>query len=191
MQLVHATHSEPAEIEAVARSGAGVVICPSTEANLGDGLCDLRGWLGTGSPLSIGSDSHVTRDWREELRWLDYGARLQLRARNVAAAPAQGQPSTAHRLFSRTLAGGAVAMGQTRWGLVAGARADALVVDTSQSQLLGIPADRLLDALVFSSPAPCWREVMVAGRWALREPGQAERIAKRFEQTMAEIWSGT
>lgn len=190
-QLVHATHSEPAEIEAVARSGAGVVICPSTEANLGDGLCDLRGWLGTGSPLSIGSDSHVTRDWREELRWLDYGARLQLRARNVAAAPAQGQPSTAHRLFSRTLAGGAVAMGQTRWGLVAGARADALVVDTSQSQLLGIPADRLLDALVFSSPAPCWREVMVAGRWVLREPGQAERIAKHFEQAMAEIWSGT
>ena len=82
-------------------------------------------------------------------------------------------------------------MGQTRWGLVAGARADALVVDTSQSQLLGIPADRLLDALVFSSPAPCWREVMVAGRWVLREPGQAERIAKHFEQAMAEIWSGT
>ena len=52
-------------------------------------------------------------------------------------------------------------------------------------------ADRLLDALVFSSPAPCWREVMVAGRWALREPGQAERIAKHFEQAMAEIWSGT
>jgi formimidoylglutamate deiminase len=104
--------------------------------------------------LSIGSGSHVTRDWREELRWLDYGARLQLRARNVA-----------------------------------GARADALVVDTSQDQLLGILADRLLDALVFSSPAPCWREVMVAGRWVLREPGQAERIAKRFEQAMAEIWA--
>ena len=134
-QLVHATHSEPAEIEAVARSGAGVVVCPSTEANLGDGLCDLSGWLGAGSPLSIGSDSHVTRDWREELRWLDYGARLHLRARNVAAAPAQGQPSTAQRLFSRALAGGAAAMGQTRWGLVAGARADALVVDTRQDQL--------------------------------------------------------
>ena len=141
--------------------------------------------------MSIGSGSHVTRDWREELRWLDYGARLQLRARNVAAAPDQGQSSTAQRLFSRALAGGALAMGQTRWGLVVGARADALVVDTSQSQLLGIPADRLLDALVFSSPAPCWREVMVAGRWVLREPGQAERIAKRFEQAMAEIWSGT
>jgi len=189
-QLVHATHSDPAEIEAVARSGAGVVICPSTEANLGDGLCDLRGWLGAGSPLSIGSDSHVTRDWREELRWLDYGARLQLRARNVAAAPDQAQPSTAQRLFSRALAGGAAAMGQTRWGLVAGARADALLIDTRDSQLLGIPAERLLDAMVFSSPARPWREVMVAGRWRLLEPGSVTRIAQRFAQAMDELWSG-
>jgi formimidoylglutamate deiminase len=44
-QLVHATHATPQEIDAVAASGAGVVLCPGTEANLGDGLCDLPGWL--------------------------------------------------------------------------------------------------------------------------------------------------
>ncbi|MDP3083924.1 MAG: formimidoylglutamate deiminase, partial [Rubrivivax sp.] len=76
-QLVHATHSEPAELAAVARSGAGVVLCPATEANLGDGLADLPGWLAAGVPLAVGSDSQVVRAWPEELRWLDYGQRLQ------------------------------------------------------------------------------------------------------------------
>jgi len=52
-QLVHATHAARAEIEAVARSGAGVVICPSTEANLGDGLADIPGWLQAGVPLPL------------------------------------------------------------------------------------------------------------------------------------------
>ncbi len=46
--LVHATHSVPAEIDAVARCGAAVVLCPGTEANLGDGLADLPGWLESG-----------------------------------------------------------------------------------------------------------------------------------------------
>jgi formimidoylglutamate deiminase len=75
-QLVHATHALPQEIDAVARSGAGVVLCPSTEANLGDGLVDLPRWLAAGVPLSIGSDSQVCRSVVEELRWLEYGQRL-------------------------------------------------------------------------------------------------------------------
>ena len=191
-QLVHATHSVTAEIEAVARSGAGVVICPSTEANLGDGMCDLRGWLDAGVPLAIGSDSHVTRDWREELRWLDYGARLQLRQRNVAAAPAAGQPSTAQRLFSRALAGGGAAMGHRRWGLLPGARADALQLDCASANLLGIPGDRLIDALVFSSPAAPWQDVMVAGQWVLRggRHVRGKAIQRDFVQAMAALWSG-
>lgn len=98
-QLVHATHASPDEIAAVASAGATVVLCPSTEANLGDGLPDLRGWLDAGVPLALGSDSHVTRDWREELRLAEYGQRLHRRERNVAAAPDEGEPSSAARLF--------------------------------------------------------------------------------------------
>ena len=191
-QLVHATHSVPAEVAAVARSGAGVVICPSTEANLGDGLCDLRGWLDAGVPLAIGSDSHVGRCWREELRWLDYGQRLALRQRNLAAAPQAGLPSTAQRLFDRALAGGAAAAGLGAWGLQAGARADALVADAGCGALLGIPAQRQLDAMVFSSPARPWQQVMVAGHWAWG-PAQAARapaVAQRYQQVMNELWAG-
>ncbi len=190
-QLVHATHSLRAEVDAVARSGAGVVLCPSTEANLGDGLCDLRGWLGAGVPLAIGSDSHVSRCWREELRWLDYGQRLLLRQRNVAAAPQAGLPSTAHRLFDRALAGGAAAAGLGAWGLQAGARADALVADAHCGALLGIPAARQLDALVFSSPARPWQQVMVAGRWAWgpQQAAAAEATASRYRQAMDALWA--
>jgi formimidoylglutamate deiminase len=189
-QLVHATHTVPAEIDAVARSGAGVVICPSTEANLGDGLCDLPGWLKAGVPLAIGSDSHVSRDWREELRWLDYGQRLALRRRNVSAAPADGQPATAQRLFSRALAAGAAASGEPKWGLVVGARADALLADPADPALLGLPPDRWLDAQVFSSPVRPWQSVMVAGRWVIQQHQHAQQqaIACRFEAAMAEVW---
>jgi len=79
-QLVHATHAVASEIDAVAASGAGVVVCPSTEANLGDGLFDLPRWLAGDVPLSLGSDSHATREWREELRLVEYGQRVARRA---------------------------------------------------------------------------------------------------------------
>ena len=163
-QLVHATHATAAEISAVAATGAGVVLCPSTEANLGDGLADLPRWLAAGVPLSLGSDSQVTRSWPEELRWLEYGQRLQLRQRNVAAAPGQ-QPATAARLFERLRQGGGAAAGFAHWGLVEGARADLLVLDAAQSALCGLPPSHLLDGLVFAAPERPFARVMVAGRW--------------------------
>ncbi|MGA0609805.1 formimidoylglutamate deiminase [Caldimonas sp. KR1-144] len=190
-QLVHATHATPAEIDAVAASGAGVVLCPATEANLGDGLPDLPRWLARGVPISVGSDSQVTRDWPSELRLLDYGQRLHLRQRNVSAAPAAGEPSTAARLFERVRVGGGAAAGQPRWGLEAGARADLLVVDGADAPLLGVPAANTLDALVFSSPGRPFRDVMVAGRWSLRGGRHPEEaaIAARFERAMRELWA--
>ena len=192
-QLVHATHVNRAEIMAVAHSGSTAVICPSTEANLGDGLTDIPAWLKAGVPLAVGSDSHVTRAWREELRWLDYGQRLSLKCRNVSAAPEQGQPATAARLWNSALAGGAGAAGQALWGLQPGARADLLVVDLGDASLAGIPAPRLLDALVFSSPGRPWRDVMVAGDWVVqdhRQRGQHERQS-RFEAVMQQLWAGS
>ncbi len=191
-QLVHATHVTPAEIDAVAASAAGVVLCPSTEANLGDGLTDLPGWLASGVPVSLGSDSHVTRAWREELRLLEYGQRLDRRERNVSAEPGVGEPSTAARLLSRVVRGGAHPAGFRRWGFVADARADLVVVDLRDHALLGVPSSQLLDALVFSSPGRPWRDVVVAGRFVVsghRHAG-AESVAKRFEAAMQELWEG-
>jgi len=108
----------------VARSGAGIVICPSTEGNLGDGYADLPGWLAAGVPMALGSDSHVGRQWNEEIRWLEYGQRLRLQQRNVAAAPGH-QPATAARLLEAAVHAGAAASGHANWSLQVGARADA------------------------------------------------------------------
>ncbi|HET9822489.1 MAG TPA: amidohydrolase family protein, partial [Burkholderiaceae bacterium] len=177
------------EIDAVAARGAGVVICPSTEANLGDGLPDLPRWLAGGVPLAIGSDSQVGRDALEELRWLDYGQRLARRERNVAAAPGH-ETSTAARLVERVRSGGAAAAGFARWGFERGARADLLVADPGCDALHGLPPGALLDALVFASPVRPWRDVMVAGRWAIRAheaPLQAA-VAEAFGRAMRELW---
>jgi formimidoylglutamate deiminase len=182
-QLVHATHATPTEIDAVAATGAGVVLCPGTEANLGDGLCDLPRWLQSGTSLSLGTDSHVTRSWPEELRLLEYGQRLTLRQRNVSADPAT-QPSTAARLVGRCLAGGATAVGHTRWGLVAGARADLLVLNPHEPALAGLPASHLMDGLVFAGASQPFARVMVAGKWSA--PMETTVV---FAAAMAALWS--
>ncbi len=187
-QLVHATHATPAEIDAVAACGAGVVLCPTTEADLGDGLPDLPRWLAAGVPLAIGSDSQVGRDWPGELRLLEYGQRLVQRRRNIAAAPDDGEPSTAARLFERALAGGGAAAGRSRWGLEPGARADLLVID-GQGGARCDPGDaQALDVLVFApGPGPLFSDVLVAGRWALREGRHpdAAAIAARAAKALA------
>ena len=190
-QLVHATHAEPHEIEAVARSGAGVVICPATEANLGDGLTDLPRWLAEGVPIGVGSDSQVTRSWVEELRWLEYGQRLALRQRNVCAAPGE-QPATAARLFDAALAASAAPAGLPTWGLVPGARADFLVLDDGDASLRGVPPSHRLDALVFSSPGDAIRDVFVAGEAVVVERRHVaqDAIASRFADAMAGLWQG-
>jgi formimidoylglutamate deiminase len=186
-QLVHATHALPAEIDAVAASGAGVVLCPSTEANLGDGLPDLVHWLQRGVPLAIGSDSQVARRWTEELRWLEYGQRLLRRARNVAASPQQGQPATAARLFDLAVAAGGRGAGQASWGLVPGARADALVLDSGCAGTAGVPATHLLDAWVFATDAPRYAAVYVAGEAVVRHGRHVhhDRITGAFLAAMS------
>lgn len=189
-QLVHATHIDSGEIDAVARSGAGVVICPTTEANLGDGLTDVPGWLDAEVPLSIGSDSHVCRDAREELRWLEYGQRLGLRKRNVSALPGV-EPSTGARLWRLVQSSAAAASGEPHWGISTGARADLLVLDSDDPALIDLSDGPSLDSLVFSSPARPFRAVMCSGRWVVRDGRHVARefVAPRFRAAMREIWA--
>ncbi|MEQ1808223.1 MAG: formimidoylglutamate deiminase, partial [Burkholderiaceae bacterium] len=135
----------------------------------------------------------VTRNWMDELRWLEYAQRLTLRRRNVGAAPGAGEPSTAARLFNRALPAGARAAGQACWGLEIGARADALVLDLQAPGMLGMPPEQALDALIFATDASAMGTVYVAGQ-AVVERGRhiaGPRIAARFKDTMAELWSET
>jgi formimidoylglutamate deiminase len=189
-QLVHATHAMQSEIESVATRGAAVVLCPTTEANLGDGLTDVAAWLNAGTSLAIGSDSHVTRDWREELRWLEYGQRLQHRVRNLTASAGDGNGATAARLFNRMIVGSAASVGCVSWGFTVGARADALTMNVVDSPLLGVPESHTLDAMIFSSPSSSFRNVMVAGRWAINDGNHdnAKEISLAFTRAMEVLW---
>jgi formimidoylglutamate deiminase len=167
VQLIHGTHTIQSEIELTAQLTGAIVICPTTEANLGDGVTDVAAWLDANVAMTIGSDSHVCRDWREELRLLEYGQRLTRERRNVLAAPERGVASTAERVYAAALKGSANAAGLNRWGFTVGARADLLLIDQTDSSLVGMPVDRLLDAMVFSSPAKAFADVMVAGEWVV------------------------
>ncbi|HSI53502.1 MAG TPA: formimidoylglutamate deiminase [Ramlibacter sp.] len=186
--LVHATRSTPQELEGVRSRRASIVICPSTEANLGDGVFDLPGWMGQSGSWSIGSDSHVTRSWQEELRLLEYSQRLQLRQRNVAARAALSE-STAAALLQGALEGGTAAAGLPLGGLAVGQRADFVVVDTDSPALLGVPADHLLDALLFSSPDARFSEVFVAGERRLPVEVDAA-LAAGMREAMRALWNG-
>jgi formimidoylglutamate deiminase len=81
--IVHATHASPAELDLIAEAGATVCICPTTEANLGDGFPPLVGLLERGIRLAIGSDSNVRLDPLEELRELEGTARRQTGRREI------------------------------------------------------------------------------------------------------------
>lgn len=181
--LVHATQASRPELEAVQRCGASIVLCPSTEANLGDGIFDLPHWLALGGRWSIGSDSHVTRDWMEELRLLEYAQRLVLKQRNVAARWGR-QEATAPVLFQAALDGGAAAAGVPLGGLAAGERADFCVVDPRSPALAGVPPEHVLSALVFSSPGTRMQRVCVGGRdVSLELPGAP------YAEAMRALWA--
>jgi formimidoylglutamate deiminase len=183
--LVHATHASASELAALRHTGAAIVLCPGTEANLGDGVFDLRTWLGASGRWSIGSDSHVTRRWTEELRLLEYSQRFALRQRNVSARAAF-TASTAGALFEGALEGGSAAAGLPLGGLAVGQRADFMVIDRDADALLGVPDENLLDALVFSTPEAPPSEVYVAGR-PVAAPDPSLRQA--FAQAMRELWA--
>ena len=151
--LVHATHMTPDEYAGAARTGAVAGICPTTEANLGDGIFDMPLWLQHGGRWGVGSDSHACVNAAEELLMLEYGQRLSRRQRNVLAS--SSQPEVATAMTQQAVQGGAQASG--RWGagaaagIVVGQSADWVVLDAQHVALRGLPAPAMLSAHVFAS----------------------------------------
>ena len=146
--LVHATHMDANELGALASSGAVVALCPSTEANLGDGLFPLHEFLSQGGRIALGSDSHVSINPFEELRWLEYGQRLVTQTRNIVSLR---DSHVGSELFLRALEGGAAASGQESNGLEKDAAADFVVLCDDDPMLAGHGDDSRLDALVLSN----------------------------------------
>jgi len=185
--LVHATHLDREETVRLAGSDAVVCLCPSTEGNLGDGFFPLGEYLQSGGRIAIGSDSQVSVDPLEELRWLEYGQRLKLERRNVAATADRGCGT---RLFTAAIAGGTRAVGVPGGGAIRpGASADLVALDADSAALVGHPEETLLDALVFRGQRSPVDRVMVGGEWRVaggRHPG-ADEARRRYVATLGRI----
>ncbi|MFT4052030.1 MAG: formimidoylglutamate deiminase [Microbacterium sp.] len=121
--LVHATHLTEADIALIADAAATVVMCPTTEADLGDGIGPAPELAAAGVPLRIGSDQHAVIDPWEELARLESDQRLRLGRRGVFT-PAQ--------LWAA--GGGALEIGQPF---------DAVELDTETSRTRGADAWQL------------------------------------------------
>lgn len=192
--LVHATHVTQGELHGIAQSGAIAGLCPTTEANLGDGLFPLRSYIEAGGAYGIGSDSNVSVSPVEELRWLEYGQRLAAQRRNVVALP--GAPSTGENLWRGALVGGAQACGRRVGTLAPGNRADLLVLDHDAAELLACDPQRLFDVFVFAGNRNLVRDVMVGGRWVVRDGRHAaeDAIAARYRDVASPLvasWTDT
>jgi formimidoylglutamate deiminase len=161
--LVHATHTTPTELTQVAQAQAAVVICPITEANLGDGIFDLITAIDTSLHCSIGTDSHTNRDWSAELRSLEYSLRLTRQVRNVASREVTGFRPTGQTLFEMALRGSSAAAGLPLGGIKVGERADFFELDTHTNPLAGLSQESFIDALIFSTPSNKPKRVYVAG----------------------------
>jgi formimidoylglutamate deiminase len=184
--VVHATHMTADERTRLARSGAVAALCPTTEGNLGDGFFDLAEYLRAGGRWGIGTDSHVSIDPAEELRWLDYGQRLRAERRMAI-----GERGGGTALWSAAAEGGRQALGRPIGRIEAGSRADLVVLEGDAPALYGRSGDALADSLIFSSGSRLLRDVMIGGRWRVRERHHlsAEPIATAYRRTLDRILS--
>lgn len=144
--LIHATHMNKEETRNLALTGAVAGLCPTTEANLGDGFFPASEFLAEGGKISIGSDSHCSVDLTDELRTLEYGARLQSRQRAILGTDAF---SVGRRLYEAASVGGGQAIGVNTGKIASGSQADLLVIDDSHPTIAGAQEDRLLDRFIF------------------------------------------
>jgi formimidoylglutamate deiminase len=169
--LVHATHLHASELKALARSRAVVSLCPSTEANLGDGFFTLPEFIKAKGRFAIGSDSNVSVSVAEELRWLEYGQRLKHQQRNIAAT--DKQPAVGRFLLEAVAKGGWQAAGVAK-------RSDSFELEPNVPTLFGARQTDVAERFVFAGNRAMIKTVTAHGiervrdgRHVFREPFEA------------------
>ena len=157
--LIHATHVTDRDIEIMARSGATVCYCATTERDLADGLGPSAELAAAGVPLAVGSDSHAVIDLFEETRGIELHARLAGGRRGVFAPVS---------LLAAGTTNGSSSLGFAGNGLEVGSPADFLVIDPTTPRLSGVLGDDGLAGVVFAASAADVSDVFVAGRQVVK-----------------------
>jgi formimidoylglutamate deiminase len=185
--LVHCTQVTDTELSRLATSHAVAGICPSTEANLGDGIFPLLSYLRQGGRIGIGTDSNVVTSPADELRWLEYVQRLVTKQRNLSEW--RDGAATGANLYRRALAGGAQACGRPIGEIAPGYRADLVVLDPDHPALFGRKGDTALDSWIFSGNETPVRDVIVGGKRVV-ESGRhiaQDAVLGKYRQTISRL----
>lgn len=184
--LIHATHAQQSELQLLAELGLVVVLCPLTEAYLGDGIFPAAKFMGMQGRCAIGSDSNTRIDALSELRWLEYGQRLL----NQGRAQLGSEFSMGGALWSHTVAQGARALRQPVAGIEAGNHADIVVLNPGDSPLSGAAPENLLDAWLVGGDRSAISNVYVGGQLRVQEgelvapPALLDRFSKTVTNLM-------
>jgi formimidoylglutamate deiminase len=184
--LIHCTYCTREELAAIAAAGARVGLCPLSEAHLADGLFPLPTYEALDGAWGVGTDANTSANAATELQVLEYGQRLALGRRAVHD---QGDGHVGDLLYRRALAGGAAALAQPIGALAPGRRADLLHVAPDAPGFEGHGPRTFLDAWLVRGGASAPTNVMVAGRWVVREGRHVDedRVRERFTRTMRRL----
>ena len=195
--FIHATHANAEELRRLALARVLVGLCPSTEANLGDGIFPTADWQRLGGQLAIGSDSHIGLQGVAELRLLEYVQRLRLQQRIVLQGmePREAEPSCGTWLYQCGLQGGARSLQLPLGEFAPGSFADFVVLEREHPTLCGLPSERWLDAFVFADTGDLVQQVWVGGKRRIADRGHAQDSEARaaFQAVRERIlanWTG-
>ena len=185
--FIHSTHLTSLETRALLETGAAIGLCPTTEANLGDGIFEFFPWFEARAPWGIGGDSHVSVSPFEELRALEYSQRLRMRVRVVASE--ESAPDVAANLWGAAAAGGAQAVGHPVGAIAAGRRADVVVLDGTNLDFEGLAAPARLGVAMFSGNSNRVRDVYVAGRKVVDNGRHAaeDEVSEAFRRSLRRL----
>jgi len=191
--LIHATHCTPEERISMANRDVTVGLCPTTEANLGDGFFPLPEYDREDGRWSIGTDADLRPSVADELRQVEYAQRLLHQRRDVIHVPSN--PHALHPgqlLVERAAKGGAQALAQPIGALAPGLRADLIALDPDHLALIGHKPDTACDGWIVTGGDSVIRDVMVEGNWLIRDRHHVRgyEITDRFRRVMKRLWEG-
>lgn len=176
--LVHATHLTPEETKRLAETNANVVLCPSTEGNLGDGIFPLREFQLAGGKWSLGTDSHIGLNPLEELRILDYGQRLTTHKRDTF-----GANGALYAIKQAAIAGRKAMNDFNSEFFRTGAPFDACIIKYDAPLLANVKTENLAASIVYATDASQIKSAFVAGKF-IEPDDKYQRIKENFTRCM-------
>lgn len=182
--LVHSTHLDDSELNLLAKSGAHVVLCPSTEGNLGDGIFRMKEYVKLGGKWCIGTDSHIGLNPLEEFRMIDYRQRLVTHQRNTFEGDA------ASYMVNEEVQSGRRAMGIIQHNHFEVGKSFDAVVFNSQSHLLAETSEKnRLATILYTSDSSRVAGTIIQGKWIIRNQHhiRGHAIKTAFANAMREL----